>query len=102
MTLNTAEDNSAASFLYFVRRVLATRGLFNSPSGIDFLPRGLARQVGDVRCDTTALAIEETSTGVAGTWQPSGSPQQTTEAAACVVVLPARNPQKLHHRCTPR
>ncbi len=101
MTLNTAEDNSAASFLFFVRRVLATRGLFNSPSGIDFLPRGLARQVGDVRCDTTALAIEETSTGVAVTWQPSGSPQQTTEAAACVIALPARNAERLYHGWTP-
>jgi oxygen-dependent protoporphyrinogen oxidase len=101
MTLNTAEDNSTASFLFFVRRVLATRGLFNSPSGIDFLPRGLARQAGDVRLGATALAVERTATGVTVSWQEAGGPQQVTEAAACVIALPAAPAAALYAGWTP-
>jgi oxygen-dependent protoporphyrinogen oxidase len=101
MTLNTAEDNSAASFLFFVRRVLATRGLFNSPSGIDFLPRGLARQAGDVRLGATALAVERNKTRVTVTWQRAGGPQQVTEAAACVLALPAPHAAALYQGWTP-
>ena len=102
MTLNTAEDNSAASFLFFLRRVLATRALFNSPTGIDFLPRGLARHVGDVRLQTTALAVEKASGGGATvTWQDASGPEQTTQAAACVIALPARQAAALCHGWTP-
>jgi len=101
MTLNTAEDNSAASFLFFVRRVLATKGLFNSPNGIDFLPRGLARQLDDVRLATTALAVERTKSGVSVTWRHADGPQRTTEARACVIALPARQAAALSPDWTP-
>jgi protoporphyrinogen/coproporphyrinogen III oxidase len=100
MTLNIAEDNSAASFLFFLRRVLATRSLFNSPSGIDFLPRGLARQV-DVRLRATATAVERNRSGVAVAWRDSGGLERTTDAAACVIALPARQAATLYQGWTP-
>lgn len=102
MTLNPAEDNSAASFLFFVRRVLATRGLFNSPSGIDFLPRGLARQAGDVRLGATALAVERSGAGVTVSWRQADGPQQVTEAAACVIAVPASHAAALYQGWTPQ
>lgn len=101
MTLNAAEDNSAASFLFFVRRVLATRGLFSSPDGIDFLPRGLARHVRDVRLRTTAVAVAPCAAGVTVTWQQAGGPQQTSEAAACVLAVPAPQAASLYQGWTP-
>jgi protoporphyrinogen/coproporphyrinogen III oxidase len=102
MTLNTADDNSVASFLFFMRRVLATRGLFNSPTGIDFLPRGLARHLDDVRCETTALAVERHGAGVSVTWRRHDGPEQTAEAAACVIALPARYAATVYRDWTPR
>lgn len=102
MTLNAAEDNSAASFLFFLRRVLATRALFNSPAGIDFLPRGLARHAGDVRLETTALAVEPAAGGVTVTWQPADGPEQAADAAACVIALPARQAAALYRGWTPQ
>lgn len=101
MTLNTAEDNSAASFLFFIRRVLATRGLFNSPSGVAFLPRGLARQIEDVRLEATALEVERTRAGVTVTWRDAHGEQHSTEAAACVIALPARQAAQLYRNWTP-
>ncbi len=100
MTLNPAEDNSAASFLFFLRRVLATRGLFNSPGGIDFLPRGLARQAGDVRLGATALAVERAGPGVRVWWRQEDGPQQVTDAGACVIALPAPGAAALYHGWT--
>ena len=101
MTLNTAEDNSAASFLFFVRRVLATRGLFNSPAGVGFLPKGLARHVGDVRLETTVLAVERTRTGAMVTWRDAHGDEHSTDAAACVIALPAREAARLCTDWTP-
>jgi oxygen-dependent protoporphyrinogen oxidase len=101
MTLNTAEDNSAASFLFFVRRVLATRGLFNSPSGVAFLPRGLARHVGDVRLRATALAVQRSGAGAVVTWRDTLGDEHRTEAAACVIALPAREAARLYADWTP-
>jgi protoporphyrinogen/coproporphyrinogen III oxidase len=95
MTLNTAEDNSAASFLFFLRRVLATRSLFSSPSGIDFLPRGLARQL-DVRLRVTAIAVERRGSGVTVAWRNADGPVRSTDAAACVIALPARHAATLY------
>ncbi|CAN7151738.1 FAD-dependent oxidoreductase [Trinickia sp. LjRoot230] len=101
MTLNTVEENSAASFLFFIRRVLATRGLFNSPSGVGFLARGLARHIGDVRLQACALAVEKSRGGVVVTWQQADGPAQTMEAAACVIALPARQAALLWPHWTP-
>lgn len=100
MTLNDAEDNSAASFLFFIRRVLAARGLFNSPSGVAFLPRGLARHVGDVRLGTTVLAVETNKSGVFVTVQLADGSQQTLLAAACVIALPATQAALLYRNWT--
>ena len=100
MTLNAAEDNSAASFLFFLRRVLATRALFNSPAGIDFLPRGLARQAGDVRLETTALAVERGGHRDRHLGAADG-PEQAADAAACVIALPARQAAALYRGWTP-
>ncbi|MFJ8586545.1 protoporphyrinogen/coproporphyrinogen oxidase [Streptomyces sp. NPDC093595] len=61
-------------------------GYFNSPQGVAFLPRGLARQL-DVRHDTRVLSVEEDGNTVTVTYTDHGGERRET-VAACVIAVP--------------
>ncbi|MFF8092921.1 protoporphyrinogen/coproporphyrinogen oxidase [Streptomyces sp. NPDC016675] len=62
-------------------------GYFNSPQGMAFLPRGLARHL-DIRHNTTVLSVQENDDHVTVRHtDPTGGERQQT-AAACVIAVP--------------
>jgi oxygen-dependent protoporphyrinogen oxidase len=61
-------------------------GYFNSPQGVAFLPRGLARQL-DVRHHTRVLSVEEKEDSVTVTCADRRGEHRET-VAACVIAVP--------------
>lgn len=78
---------SAVNFLFVLRHFTGVT-MFNSGTGVDFLPRGLARQL-DVRLNSPVSGVRETADGVDVSWCPAGESEQTERVAACVIALPA-------------
>ena len=78
---------SAVNFL-FVLRYFVGVSFFNSSTGVDFLPRALAKQL-DVSLDSTVNSVRETSSGVEVIWNKAGESERTDVVAGCVIALPA-------------
>ena len=79
------ERLSVVDFLFAVRNILGG-SFFNSPTGIGFLPRGLARHL-DVELSARCTSVEERAGGVTVTWERAGEREHVEEAAVCVIAL---------------
>ncbi len=79
------ERLSAVDFLFAVRNILGG-SFFNSPTGVGFLPRGLARHL-DVELSARCTSVEEHAGGVTVTWERAGEGEHVEEAAVCVIAL---------------
>jgi oxygen-dependent protoporphyrinogen oxidase len=79
------ERLSAVDFLFAVRNILGG-AFFNSPTGVSFLPEGLARHV-DVELEARCTSVEEHAGTVTVTWDRPGEAEHVEEAAACVIAL---------------
>jgi len=79
------ERLSAVDFLFAVRNILGG-SFFNSPTGVGFLPRGLARHL-DVQLSARCTSVEERPGGVTVTWERPGEEEHVDEAAFCVIAL---------------
>ncbi|HEV7865794.1 MAG TPA: NAD(P)/FAD-dependent oxidoreductase [Acidimicrobiia bacterium] len=79
------ERLSAVDFLFAVRNILGG-SFFNSPTGVDFLPRGLARHVA-VELSARCTSVEEQADGVTVTWERAGESERVEDAAVCVIAL---------------
>ena len=74
---------------------------FSSRKGVSFLPEALARQL-DVRLNTAVTGVEETADGVRVTWQSrQGQGEQTEDASAVVIALPAPAMLKIYPQLDP-
>jgi oxygen-dependent protoporphyrinogen oxidase len=76
---------SAVDFLFAVRNILGG-AFFNSPTGVGFLPEGLARHV-PVELAARCTSVEERSGGVTVTWDRAGEAERVEEADVCVIAL---------------
>lgn len=85
------EQVSAVNLLFVLRHFVGV-SFFNSSTGVDFLPRGLARQL-DVSLNSPVRQVRETASGVEVIWSPQGEADRTDLVAGCVIALPA--PQML-------
>lgn len=88
--LAPAAQVSAVNFLFVLHHFVGV-SFFNSGTGVDFLPRGLARQL-DVSLNATVSSVRETAAGVEVVWSQHGQ-EHTDLVAGCVIGLPA--PQML-------
>jgi oxygen-dependent protoporphyrinogen oxidase len=93
------ERLSSIEILFAVRNILGG-SFFNSATGADFLPRGLARQL-DVQLSARVTSVEERDGSVAITWERAGEPERTEEAAACVIALPAPHLLEIYPQLDP-
>ncbi len=87
LNLAPAERASAAEVLFYLSKLPGTH-LFNSTTGIDFLPCGLAAQL-PVTYGTEVVSVSENGDGVIVTWKRSGEEDHVETAAAAVIALPA-------------
>jgi oxygen-dependent protoporphyrinogen oxidase len=83
------ERLSVVDFLFAVRNILGG-SFFNSSSGVDFLPKGLARHV-DVELSARCTAVEERPGGVTVTWDRPGEDEHVEQASVCVIALSAHH-----------
>jgi oxygen-dependent protoporphyrinogen oxidase len=79
------ERLSVVDLLFAVRNILGG-SFFNSPTGVGFLPRGLARHL-DVEISARCTSVEEQAGGVTVTWERAGESEHVEEAAVCVIAL---------------
>jgi oxygen-dependent protoporphyrinogen oxidase len=82
------ERLSVVDFLFAVRNILGG-SFFNSPTGVGFLPEGLARQLA-VELSARCTSVEEGAGGVTVTWNRPGEAEHVDEAAVCVIALSGR------------
>ncbi|MFJ4836246.1 protoporphyrinogen/coproporphyrinogen oxidase [Streptomyces sp. NPDC088747] len=80
------EELSMAHVFLATREALGT-GYFNSPTGVSFLPRGLAKQL-DVRFGTRVTSVEEHHDGVTLIYEGPDSQERQETISACVIALP--------------
>ena len=85
--MSSPSEVSAVNFL-FVLRYFVGVSFFNSGTGVDFLPRGLARQL-DVSLNSPVTSVRETASGVEVVWSKTGEADRTDLVAGCVIALPA-------------
>ena len=91
--LASAEDVSAVNLLFVLRHFVGV-SFFNSATGVDFLPRGLARQL-EVHLDAPVRSVRETAGGVEVIWSEGGR-ERTALAAGCIIALPAPQMADIH------
>ncbi|MBB1255514.1 protoporphyrinogen/coproporphyrinogen oxidase [Streptomyces alkaliterrae] len=80
-------EELSMTHVYLAARSALGIGYFNSPQGMAFLPRGLARQL-DVRHHTTVSAVEETKDAVTVGFTDHDGVERQETAAACVIAVP--------------
>ncbi|MER6774365.1 protoporphyrinogen/coproporphyrinogen oxidase [Streptomyces bacillaris] len=80
------EQLSMAHIYLAVREALGI-GYFNAPTGVSFLPIGLAKQL-DVRLNTKVTSLEEHHDSVTLTYEGPDHQQHRETLAACVIALP--------------
>ncbi|MGH9012105.1 MAG: protoporphyrinogen/coproporphyrinogen oxidase, partial [Acidimicrobiia bacterium] len=93
------ERLSVVDVFFAVRNILGG-SFFNSATGADFLPRGLARHL-DVELSVQVTSVEERNGSVTVTWQHSGEPERTEDVAACVIAVPAHHMLALYPQLDP-
>lgn len=81
------ERLSVVDFLFAVRNILGG-AFFNSSTGSDFLPRGLARHL-NVELSARVTSVEDRDGSVAVTWERAGEGEHVEEASAAVIALAA-------------
>lgn len=87
MALVGPEDMSSVDLLAYARNVFGSR-FFNSPTGVQFLPDGLARRLTVHTC-ARVTGVEERPTGITVTWNRVGEPERTETASGCVIAVQA-------------
>ncbi len=93
-------EQVSAVNLFFVLRHFVGRSFFNSATGVDFLPRGLARQL-DVSLESTVKTVRETASGVEVVWSKAGEAERTDTVAGCVIALPAPQMAEVYPQLDP-
>jgi oxygen-dependent protoporphyrinogen oxidase len=83
--LASPERLSIVDFFFAVRNILGG-SFFNSATGVDFLPRGLARHL-HVELDARVTSVEEKGRGVTVTWERHGEDARSEESSAAVIAL---------------
>jgi oxygen-dependent protoporphyrinogen oxidase len=83
------ERLSVVDVFFAVRRILGG-SFFNSSTGADFLPRGLARHL-KVELSAQVTSVEERNGAVLVTWARAGEAERTEDVAACVIAVPAHH-----------
>lgn len=81
------ESVPAIEVLIYLRKVFGRR-FFNSATGVQFLPDGLARHF-TVETSARVTHVEERPDGVTVTWARHGEPEHTEVASGCVIAVPA-------------
>lgn len=87
------EQVSAVNLLFVLRHFVGV-SFFNSATGVDFLPKGLAQQV-DVRLNAPVREVREAGDGVDVIWVENGV-ERTERVAGCVIALPAPQMAAVH------
>ncbi|MFD3999053.1 protoporphyrinogen/coproporphyrinogen oxidase [Streptomyces sp. NPDC058548] len=82
-----AGELSVVNLFFFLNLALGN-GFFNSPRGIDFLPKALARDL-HVEHRATVLAVENGPAGATVTWQPGSGAASTEQFDGAILALPA-------------
>lgn len=90
---------SAVDFLFAIRNVLGG-ALFNSSTGADFLPKGLARQL-DVQLNTPVTSVREVAGEVEVTYAHAGEREREERVAACVIAVPAPHMLEIYQTLDP-
>jgi oxygen-dependent protoporphyrinogen oxidase len=92
--LGNVDDVSVVDLLFTMRNFFG--GAFmNGAGGIDFLCRGLARQL-DVELGARVTDVQENATTVSVAWSRPGAPDTVEEADACVIALSAHAMAAVH------
>ena len=81
-------EQVSAVNLFFVLRHFVGVSFFNSATGVDFLPRALAKQL-DISLESPVKSVRETADGVEVIWSKAGESERTDLVAGCVIALPA-------------
>ncbi len=93
--LSPSESVSKVGFLWALKKFFAGT-YFNSATGVEFLPKGLARHL-DVVLRAQVTQVEETSGGVVISWTaPDGGGEKTEEAAGVVIALSGHDMLKVY------
>jgi oxygen-dependent protoporphyrinogen oxidase len=82
-----ADVVSRVGFMFGLKNFIFGGSYFNSSTGIDFLPKGLARGL-DVRTGARVTEVKEHPGGVRVSWE-SEAGAHVDEAAAAVIAVPA-------------
>ncbi|MEW1685348.1 NAD(P)/FAD-dependent oxidoreductase [Streptomyces sp. NPDC093594] len=80
-------DELSMTHVYLAAGSALGTGYFNSPDGVAFLPRGLARHL-DVRHRTKVLSVEESGNTVVVTYTDHAGGEHRETVAACVIAVP--------------
>jgi protoporphyrinogen/coproporphyrinogen III oxidase len=84
------DEVSRVGFMFVLKNFVFGGSFFNSDTGMDFLPEGLARGR-DVTLGAKVRLVEETAGGVHVTWDDtSDGTASVEEADAAVIAVPAR------------
>ena len=86
--------------VFFAMRNIFGGSFFNSATGADFLPQGLARHL-HVELSARVTSVEERAGSVTVTWERAGEPERTEEASACVITLPAQQMIEIYPQLDP-
>jgi protoporphyrinogen/coproporphyrinogen III oxidase len=92
--LNTLERMSIIDLLFMLRNYLGA-GFMNFTTGIDSLPRTLARHL-SVELSARVTSVEATPGGVTVTWDRNGEPEHIDSAASCVIALSGHQMLGIH------
>ncbi|HEY3238679.1 MAG TPA: NAD(P)/FAD-dependent oxidoreductase, partial [Acidimicrobiia bacterium] len=93
------ERLSAVDFLFAVRNILGG-SFFNSATGSDFLPKGLARHL-NVELSARVTSVEDRGDGVTVTWNRDGEVEHVEGASAAVIALSAHQMAGIYPQLDP-
>lgn len=84
-----SDQLSKVGFMFIIKNFIFGGSFFNSPTGIDFLPKGLAREL-DTVLGARVTEVEETTDGVQVRWRATATDTSHVEpAAVAVIAVPA-------------
>lgn len=87
LVLVDAQRMPVVDFFFTAANLLGSR-MLRYPAGYDFLCRGLAEGLSDVRLGARVERVERTADGVEVSWSGDGH-ERTQAASGCVIALPA-------------
>lgn len=87
LAFSSPDAVQAVDILFYLRNALGTT-FFSSPTGVAFLPQGLAAHL-HVETNARVTCIEESTDQVTVTWERPGADSTVETASACVITVPA-------------